>query len=41
MPIEAKKTLATYLIDNSGALESTRAQALEVYRQLTAASHRG
>jgi len=40
MPIEAKKALATYLIDNSGDLESTRAQALEVYRQLKTASQR-
>jgi dephospho-CoA kinase len=39
MPIESKKTLATYLIDNSGSFESTRAQTLAVYRQLTTASH--
>jgi dephospho-CoA kinase len=34
MPIESKKSLATYLIDNSGSFASTRSQTLEVYRQL-------
>lgn len=34
MPIESKKSLATYLIDNSGSFASTRAQTLEVYRRL-------
>jgi dephospho-CoA kinase len=34
MPIESKKTLATHVIDNSGDLEHTRTQTLEVYRQL-------
>jgi dephospho-CoA kinase len=34
MPIESKKSLATYLIDNSGSFASTRAQTLEVYQQL-------
>lgn len=34
MPIEAKKSLATFVIDNSGALKATRAQTLGVYRQL-------
>jgi dephospho-CoA kinase len=34
MPIESKKALATHVIDNSGDLEHTRAQVLEVYRQL-------
>lgn len=37
MPIESKKALATQVIDNSGSFESTRAQTLEVYRQLTIA----
>jgi dephospho-CoA kinase len=36
MPIESKKALATIVIDNSGELAHTRAQALEVYRQLAA-----
>jgi dephospho-CoA kinase len=40
MPIESKRALATYLIDNSGSLESTRAETLEVYRQLTSTAHR-
>lgn len=35
MPIDQKKSLATLVIDNSGSFESTRAQTLEVYRQLT------
>jgi dephospho-CoA kinase len=34
MPIEEKKSLATFVIDNSGPLDRTRAQALEVYRRL-------
>jgi dephospho-CoA kinase len=34
MPIESKKTRATRVIDNSGDLERTRVQTLEVYRQL-------
>lgn len=34
MPIETKKSLATFVIDNSGPLDHTRAQTLEVYRQL-------
>lgn len=40
MPIESKRALATYLIDNSGSIESTRAETLEVYRQLTSTAHR-
>jgi dephospho-CoA kinase len=36
MPIENKKARATRVIDNSGDLEYTRAQTLEVYRQLAA-----
>lgn len=40
MPIESKRALATYLIDNSGSMESTRAETLEVYRQLTSTAHR-
>ena len=34
IPIESKKALATHVIDNSGDLEHTRTQTLEVYRQL-------
>ena len=34
MPIEKKKSLATLVIDNSGSLERTRDQTLEVYRRL-------
>jgi dephospho-CoA kinase len=34
MPIESKKARATRVIDNSGDLENTRAQTMEVYRQL-------
>jgi dephospho-CoA kinase len=34
MPIEAKRSLATIVIDNSGSLENTRRQAMEVYRRL-------
>lgn len=34
MPIEAKKSRATIVIDNSGFLEDTRRQAMEVYRRL-------
>lgn len=36
MPIEEKRAKATIVIDNSGALEQTRARTLEVYRQLKA-----
>jgi dephospho-CoA kinase len=35
MPIEKKKSLAAFVIDNSGPLEHTRAQTLEVYRRLS------
>jgi dephospho-CoA kinase len=35
MPIEKKKSLATLVIDNSGSLERTRDQTLEVYRRLS------
>jgi dephospho-CoA kinase len=35
MPIEKKKSLAAFVIDNSGSLEHTRAQTLEVYRRLS------
>jgi dephospho-CoA kinase len=34
MPIEEKRALAAIVIDNSGALESTRRQTLAVYRNL-------
>lgn len=40
MPIESKKSLATQVIDNSGSLESTRAQTMEVYRRLTSTARR-
>lgn len=35
MPIEKKKSLATLVIDNSGSLERTRDQTLEVYHRLS------
>lgn len=35
IPIEKKKSLATLVIDNSGSLERTRTQTLEVYHKLT------
>lgn len=34
MPLDAKKALATRVIDNSGTPEETRRQALDIYRQL-------
>lgn len=34
MPLEQKRPRATHVIDNSGTIEQTRSQALEVYRQL-------
>jgi dephospho-CoA kinase len=34
MPIDTKKSLATLVIDNAGPPEDTRAQTLEVYREL-------
>ena len=34
MPIEEKKNLATFVIDNSGTIDDTQAQTLEVYRRL-------
>ncbi|MGE5255261.1 MAG: dephospho-CoA kinase [Hyphomicrobiales bacterium] len=34
MPIDTKKSLATLVIDNTGDLDNTRAQTLEVYRKL-------
>jgi dephospho-CoA kinase len=36
MPIEKKKERADLVIDNSGSLESTRSQTLDVYRQIVA-----
>lgn len=36
MPIDSKRALAARVIDNSGSREQTRAQALEIYRQLAA-----
>lgn len=35
MPLDAKRSLATRLIDNSGTPAQTRRQALEIYRQLS------
>jgi dephospho-CoA kinase len=35
MPIERKKSLATYVIDNSGSIEDTRAQVLAIFHQLS------
>lgn len=34
MPIEEKKSLATMVIDNSGSIESTRKQTLEIFQRL-------
>jgi dephospho-CoA kinase len=34
MPIEAKRKLADFVIDNSGNLDATRKEALKLYRQL-------
>lgn len=34
MAIEEKKNLATFVIDNSGTIDGTRTQTLEVYRHL-------
>jgi dephospho-CoA kinase len=36
MPLEEKKRHATWIIDNGGALEATRAQVDEVWRQMLA-----
>lgn len=35
MPIEEKKKLATIVIDNSGAIENTRKQTIEIFKRLT------
>ncbi len=40
MPIESKKARATRVIDNSGSLEHTREQALEIYRRLAGKRNR-
>jgi dephospho-CoA kinase len=34
MPIESKRALATHVIDNSGSIERSREQALDIYRRL-------
>lgn len=34
MPIEEKKSFATMVIDNSGSIESTRKQTLEIFQRL-------
>lgn len=36
MPIEAKRKLADYVIDNSGSIEATRAAVAELWRRITA-----
>ena len=41
MPIETKKSLATHVIDNSDSIEATRAQTLEIYRQLARKGAKG
>lgn len=38
MPLDEKRRFATWLIDNSGSLENTRAQVDEVWRQMLARS---
>jgi dephospho-CoA kinase len=35
MPIDEKVGRATYVIDNAGSLESTRAQTERVWKQIT------
>ena len=39
MPIEEKKSLATMVIDNSGTLEHTRKQTLEIFQRLKEPPH--
>ena len=39
MPIEEKKRLATMVIDNSGTLEHTRKQTLEIFQRLKEPPH--
>ena len=39
MPIEEKKKLATIVIDNSGMLEDTRKQTLEIFQRLKEPPH--
>jgi len=39
MPIEEKKELATVVIDNSGTLEDTRKQTIEIFKNLKAKSN--
>jgi dephospho-CoA kinase len=41
MPIETKKSLATHVIDNSGSIEATRTQVLEIYHQLARKGAKG
>ena len=38
MPIEEKKKLATLVIDNSGTIENTRSQTLDIYKRLKASA---
>ncbi len=38
LPIDEKREMADHIIDNSGDLESTRAQVVQLYRLLTKAS---
>jgi dephospho-CoA kinase len=40
MPIDTKKSLATFVIDNSEDLDNTRGQTLAVYRQLVRQARR-
>ena len=40
MPIEEKRRRATIVIDNSGAIEASRSQALAVFRRLQQRAHR-
>lgn len=41
MPIDEKRPLADYVIDNSGSLEATRAQVESAWREITAAGSSG
>ena len=41
VPIEEKRNLAEYIVDNTGTLEATETQVTEIYRKLTGASGTG
>ncbi|HEY8680071.1 MAG TPA: dephospho-CoA kinase, partial [Candidatus Dormibacteraeota bacterium] len=41
LPIDEKRTRASYVIDNSGTRESTRAQSEKVWTEITASRSKG